>query len=327
MTEEERKTTRDERNEPCLVSVVVPNYNGAAFLRDCLDSVRGQTYGPLEAIVVDDASTDDSAEIISTAYPEMRLIRLEQNRGFAHAANQGMSVARGEIVALLNNDAVADSRWIEGLIAALQRHPDAGSAASKILLFDPPDRINSAGDVFRRDGIPGNRGVWEVDRGQYDEEVEVFGASGAAVAYRRSMLADVGFFDERFFMYCEDVDLAFRAQLAGYRCIYAPRAVVRHLLSASGGGQLASYHCGRNFVWLLARDLSAAAWRRHWASIIATQLGLAVGALVHADQPAARARLRGQLAGLLAAPRFMAERAALETSRRVSDSYLLSLLA
>ena len=305
----------------------MPNWNGLAYLSDCLDSVRAQTYEPIETIVVDDGSTDSSADLVAASYPEMRLVRLERNRGFAHAANRGMTEAWGEIVALLNNDAAADSHWIEELVTTLRRHPDAGFAASKILLRDPPDTLNSAGDVFRRSGVPDSRGVWEADRGQYDEEVEVFGASGAAVAYRRSMLSDVGVFDERFFMYCEDVDLAFRAQLAGYRCVYAPRAVVRHRLSASGGGTLASYQCGRNFVWLLARDLPGAAWRRYWASIVATQLGLAIQALLHIREPAARARLRGQLAGLLGAPRFVAERRALDTSRRVSDSYLLSLLA
>lgn len=298
-----------------------------AYLSDCLDSVRRQTYEPRETIVVDDASTDGSADFVATSYPEMRLVRLDRNRGFAHAANRGMAEARGEIVALLNNDAAAEPNWVEQLVTALRGHPDAGFAASKILLHDRPDTLNSAGDVFRRTGVPDSRGVWEADHGQYDDEVEVFGASGAAVAYRRSMLSDIGFFDERFFMYCEDVDLAFRAQLAGYRCVYTPRAVVRHRLSASGGGTLASYHCGRNFVWLLARDLPGAAWRLYWASVIATQLGLAMQALLHIREPAARARLRGQIAGLLAAPRFVAERRSMETSRRVSDSYLLSLLA
>jgi GT2 family glycosyltransferase len=313
--------------EPGLASVVVPNYNGALYLGDCLDSVRSQTYEPLEAIVVDDGSTDGSADIADSRFPESRLIRLPRNGGFAYAANQGMKAARGEFIALLNNDAVADPDWIAQLVAALSRHPEAGSAASKILLLNKPDRLNSAGDLFRRSGVPDNRGAWERDHGQYDEEVEVFGASGAALAYRRVMLADLGLFDERFFMYCEDVDLAFRGQLAGYRCIYAPRAIVRHRLSASGGGRLASYYCGRNFIWLLARDLPAAAWRRHWPAIIATQLMLAFHSLLHAREPAARARLDGQWAGLRGAPRFRNDGPDIARQQRVPDSYLLDLLA
>ncbi len=313
--------------EAGLVSVVVPNFNGASYLADCLDSVRGQTYEPLEAIVVDDASTDGSEDIVTASYPEMRLVRLPVNGGFAHAANVGMQAARGETIALLNNDAVADPHWIEELTGALRRYPKAGSAASKILLFDPPGRLNSAGDVFKRSGVPDNRGAWEIDSGQYDEETEVFGASGAALAYRRAMLSDIGLYDERLFMYCEDVDLAFRAQIAGFRCVYTPTAIVHHRLSAAGGGMLASYYCGRNFVWLLARDLPTAAWRRYWPGILVTQLALAFRSVWHIREPAARARLRGQLAGLIGSPRFIRERVALDAARRVPDSYLLSLLA
>jgi GT2 family glycosyltransferase len=307
--------------------VIVPNWNGGDFLRLCLGSVRGQSYQLVEGIVVDDASTDGSADLVVVEFPEMRLVRLGSNGGFACAANAGIRLARGEIITLLNNDAVADERWVEELVAALGRHPGSGSAASKMLFWDRRDTINSAGDLFRRSGVPDNRGVWEQDRGQFDEEIEVFGACAGAVAYRREMLDKVGLFDERFFMYCEDVDLAFRAQLAGYRCVYAPRAVVYHRLSATGGGALASYYCGRNFIWLLARDLPAAAWRRHWPDILWTQLRLGLDALRHAREAAGRARLRGQIAGILSAPRLLAERRAFRARQRVSDAYFLGLLA
>lgn len=295
-------------------------------MRDCLNSVRGQTYTPMECLVVDDTSTDGSADIVEKEFPEIRLIRRAANGGFARAVNDGLRRANGDVLVLLNNDAVAQPSWVEELVAAFRRHPEAGSVASKMVLWDRPEIINSAGDVFLREGVPDSRGVWEVDTGQYDREDEVFGASGGAAAYLRAMLDDVGPFDERFFMYCEDVDLAFRAQLKGYKCIYAPRAVVRHRLSATAGGPMASYHCGRNFIWILARDLPGAAWRRYWARIVATQLGLASSALRHFREPAARARLRGQLTGLLTLPKFLAERGALGASRRVHDDYLLALL-
>ena len=309
-----------------LVTVIVPNYNGERFLRDCLTSLRSQTYARIECIVVDDCSADRSPDIVSTEFPEMRLIRRTENGGFARSVNDGLRAALGDVLILLNNDAAADESWAEEIVAAFLRHPEAGSVASKMVLWDRPHVINSAGDVFLRDGVPDSRGVWEVDVGQYDHEDEVFGASGGAGAYLRTMLDDVGTFDDRFFMYCEDVDLAFRAQLRGYRCIYAPKAVVRHRLSATGGGPLASYHCGRNFLWILARDLPGAAWRRYWARIVATQLRFATSGLRHFREPAARARLRGQLAGLLTLPRFLAERGPLAARRRVNDDYLLTLL-
>jgi len=313
--------------EPGLVSVVVPNYNGAPFLAECLHSLRGQSYRPMETILVDDASTDGSVGMSRASFPEVRVIELLRNGGFARAANHGIVASRGEIIALLNNDAVAEPEWLEELVGALNRHPEAGSVAAKVLLRGEPRTFNSAGDLFRRTGLPDNRGAWELDLGQYDAEDEIFGASAAAAAYRRALFEDVGLFDERFFMYCEDVDLAFRAQLAGHRCVYAPRAIVRHRLGATGGSTLASYQCGRNFVWLLARDVPGVVWRCHWRAILRAQLALAKGALHHAHEPAARARLRGQLVGLLTSPRLLLERRRFSAKRRVSDDYIVGLLA
>lgn len=309
-----------------LVSVVVPNFNGERLIRDCLTSVLGQTYPRVECLVVDDGSTDGSVAIIEAEFPEVLLVRRGQNGGFARAANDGLRKAQGEIIALLNNDAAAGPTWVEQIVATFRRHPEAGSVATKMVLWDSPRIINSAGDLFRRNGVPDSRGVWETDAGQYDQEVEVFGASGGAGAYRRQMLDEIGYFDERFFMYCEDVDLAFRAQTKGFKCIYAPEAVVRHRLSATGGGPLASYQCGRNFIWILARDFPALAWRRYWPRVLMTQLGLAWQAVSHLREPAARARLRGQFAGLRTMPQFVAERRMWAQGRRVSDDYLVALL-
>jgi GT2 family glycosyltransferase len=306
--------------------VVVPSWNGAALLPACLESVRRQTYRPLQTIVVDDGSTDDTVDLVTSGFPEVCLARLPCNTGFAGAVNTGLRLAAGEVVALLNNDAVAEPDWVEELAGALRRHPTAGFAASKMLLSDEDATINSAGDFVRRSGEPGNRGVWERDQGQFEREEEVFGACAGAAAYRRSMLDDIGLFDERFRMYCEDVDLAWRAQYAGYRCVYAPRAIVRHRLSASGGGVLSSYQVGRNLVWLLARDLPAPAWRAYWPHILAAQMRQLRDALPHLREPAARARLRGQLAGLATFAVMLQGRPTLGASRRVSNSYLLGLL-
>jgi GT2 family glycosyltransferase len=202
-----------------------------------------------------------------------------------------------------------------------------GACASKILLHDQRQVLNAAGDVYRRDGTPGNRGVWEQDHGQFDTPEYVFGASGAAVAYRRSMLADVGLFDEQLFMYCEDVDLAFRAQLRGYRCLYVPTARVYHRLSATGGGSLASYYCGRNFIYVLLKNVPTRLLWRYAPRMLAAQLRIAGAALRHWRGAAARARLRGQLAALGALPLILRRRRAVQARRRVPDAYIASLLA
>ena len=309
-----------------LVSVIIPNWNGAAHLPTCLESLRRQTHPHGEVIVVDNSSTDGSLELLARDYPEVRILPLGENRGFAGACNAGMREARGEFVVLLNNDTEADRCWLEEIVAAFRRHPEAGIVASKMLLFDRRDTFHTAGDFYRVSGVPGNRGVWRKDEGQYDREEEVFGACGGSAAYRRGMLAQVGLLDEDFFFSCEDQDLAWQAQLAGYRCIYAPRALVYHKLSATGGGATASFYDGRNFIYLLAKDYPGDLWRAHWRAILRAQLRITGEALRAWRGAAARARLRGQLAGLLGVPRMLRKRRAVQRSRIVDRAYLESIL-
>lgn len=309
-----------------LVSVIIPNWNGARLLPACLDSLRAQTLGSHEVIVVDNASADNSAALVKNDYPEVRLIAMPRNRLFAGAANEGIRQARGDVIALLNNDTEADPRWLEALCEALDRHPEVGFCASKMLLFDRRNVINSAGDFYGLDGVPGNRGVWEQDVGQYDEEAYVFGACGGAAAYRRAMLEDIGLFDEDLVAYCEDVDLNFRAQLAGYRCLFVPSAIVYHRLSATGRGPIASYYCGRNFIAVLAKNVPGGIIHRHWRRMLAAQLAYAGESLVHIRESAARARLRGQIAGVLQVPKMLRKRAEVRRKTRVTEEYIESIL-
>ncbi len=308
------------------VSVVIPNWNGARHLPACLDSLRRQTYPRLEVIVADNGSNDDSLALLARDYPWARVLPLGENRGFAGACNAGMRAAQGAVVILLNNDTEAAPDWIEEVVAAFDRHPEVGLVASKMLLFDRRDVFHTAGDFYRLDGIPGNRGVWQRDEGQYDVEEYVFSACGGSAAYRRAMLEQVGLLDEDFFFSCEDVDLAWRAQLRGWRCIYAPRAVVYHKLSATGGGVTASFYDGRNFIYLLAKDYPGDLWRAHWKAILRAQARITAAAMRAWRGAAARARLRGQLAGLLGLPRMLRKRRAVQRARTVSREYLESLL-
>lgn len=309
-----------------LVSVIIPNWNGVNLLRGCLDSLRAQTYPTTEVIVVDNASTDDSVPVVEREYPEVKLVVLPRNLGLTGGVNRGIEAAGGEIIALLNNDAEADPRWVESLVLGLEAAPDAGFAASKMLLFDRRDILNSAGDTYGVNGLPANRGVWEQDVGQYDDATDVFGACGGAVAYRRSMLDEIGAMDEELFMYCEDVDLNWRAQIAGYRCVFVPDARVYHRLSATGGGKLASYFTGRNTLFVLAKNYPPALLRRHWRRALAAQSSIAWSALKAWRGEAARARLRGQLAGLLGFARWRRKQREVYRHRRVTDEQLEALL-
>ena len=309
------------------VSLIIPNWNGEALLLTCLEALRRQTYRDFETVVMDNASTDGSLEVLGRDYPEVRVVSLPRNLFFAGAVNAGIRLTEGELVALLNNDTEAEPRWLEELVAGLDAHPEAGMAASKLLLFDRRDVIQSAGDFYTPAGGPGNRGVWQRDNGRYDDPGEVFGACAGAALYRRSMLDDVGLLDEDFRGYCEDVDLSFRAQLAGYRCTYVPAARVYHRLSATGGGTVASFLCGRNFINVVAKDMPGALLRRYWHRVLGAQIGYAWHSLCHSREPAARARLEGQAAALLYLPRMLRKRRAIQAARRVEVQYLGSILS
>ena len=208
-----------------------------------------------------------------------------------------MQAATGRFVALLNNDTEVDPGWAAAVVDAFERHPEAGFVASKMRLFDQRDHLHTAGDLYRMDGRLANRGVWEKDKGQYDREEYVFSACGGSSAYRRTMLDEIGLLDDDFFFSCEDMDLAWRAQLAGYRCVYTPNALVYHHLAATGGGVTASFYDGRNMIWILIKDYPAALWRKHAVKILRAQLDLAWEALRAWRGAAARARLRGMVAG------------------------------
>jgi len=309
-----------------LVSVVVPNWNGAHHLPTCLGSLRRQTYPYFEVIVVDNGSTDDSRDLLARDFPEVRVVALATNRGYAGGVNAGFRAARGEILAVLNNDAEADPAWLTEMVAALHRHPEAGMATPKVLLFDRRDTLHTAGDYCGVDGIPDSRGVWQRDEGQFDAEELIFGAAGVAPAYRRTMLDDIGLLDEDFGSYCEDVDLAWRAQLAGYRCIYVPRAVVYHKLSATGGGPIASFYVARNTIWTIVKNYPSTLWRKNWPQVLRAQICRGWSALRAWRGVAARATLRGQLAALLGLPRAWRKRRVIQRARRVSDDYIESLL-
>jgi GT2 family glycosyltransferase len=294
-----------------------------------LDALRAQTYPHVEVILVDNASTDGSQTLVTEQYPEVRLLALARNLGLTGGNNAGFRAAQGEILISLNNDTEATPRFVEALVTALLEHPEAGMAASKMLLFDQRDVIHSAGDGYGVDGIPFNRGVWQRDEGQFDEPGWIFGGCGGAVAYRRAMLDDVGPFDESFFMYCEDVDLNWRAQLAGWKCWYTPEAVVYHKLSATGGGPIASFYTGRNTLWVIAKNYPGRLLRTYWPQVLRAQWHITRNALRAWRGKAARARLRGQIAGLLGAPRMLRKRRARpqETARRVSNEDIESLLS
>lgn len=309
-----------------VASIIIPHFNGRHHLPDCFDSLRQQSCPEFEIILVDNGSTDGTQEFVRAQYPEVKLIELGENRGFTGACNAGWAAAQGEIIILLNNDTAVHPHWLSEITRAFNEHPEVGSVASKMLLFDRRDHIHTAGDYYRVDGLPGNRGVWQKDEGQYDQEEYVFSACGGAAAYRRNVLEMVDFLDDDFFFSCEDVDLGWRINLAGWRVLYVPTAVVYHKLKATGGSVTGSYYDGRNFLYLIWKNYPITQLRTYWPLIVKAQFRITFAALRAWRGEAARARLRGQLAGLWGIHKMWPKRQQMQAIRRLDDDSLTAVL-
>lgn len=214
-------------NNP-LVSIIIVNYNGEMFLGDCLVALQAQTYHNHEIILVDNGSADDSVNYVRQAHPEVKIILNDVNYGFAKGNNLGIKASNGKYILALNNDTKTDSHWIEELIQVAENNEQVGMCASKILFMHDPKLIDSTGLGIYPDGTSRQRGWSEEDKGQFDNKRDVLLPSGCAALYRRKMLDQIGNFDERFFAYCEDTDLGLRAQLAGWKCVFVPKAIVYH---------------------------------------------------------------------------------------------------
>jgi GT2 family glycosyltransferase len=253
------------------ISAVVVNHNREDLLGDCLDSLQaalGQVPGGGETIVVDNASADRSRDLVR-ARPDVRLIELSENRGFATAVEEGRAVAQGEWLLLVNNDARIEPDAAAELLRVGQSGPDVGSVAAQMLFDRVPPTINSAGLVVDRLGVVYDRLLGAPVADGDKAVVEVFGASGGAALYRDSMLDEIGGFDTSFFLFVEDADVAWRAHMGGWRCLYAPAAVVHHRHSATVGhrSSIKHYHVGRNRVRLLAKNADSSLLIRYGAAI------------------------------------------------------------
>jgi len=239
------------------ISVIIANLNGEEYLSDCLQSLSSQTFRDFEVIVVDNGSADGSLGLLKKDFPWVGVIALEKNTGFARGNNIGFEASSAEYVATLNNDTIADRRWLEALYEAAKTDRTIGMVASKIFLGREGREMDSAGMLIYPDGMSRQRGHGEEDNGQFDGVREVLFPSACAALYRREMLDEIGFFDEDFFSYCEDTDLGLRGRLAGWKAVLAPEAVVRHLYSQTGGrySEFKAIHVERNHFWVLLKDL------------------------------------------------------------------------
>jgi hypothetical protein len=268
----------EQSGQRSTVTLIIPNWNGLAHLDVCLTSIGRQSLRPGETIVVDNGSTDGSVDFIRGRFPWVTLICLPENRGFAAAVNTGIRAATGQFVALLNNDTELDTGWLAALVEPVHADDRVAAVACRMLAFERRTTLDSAGDMLTRTGVPFTRGYGQPDDGKYRTTEEVFGPCAGAALYRKDAILCVGGFDEDYISYYEDVDLSFRLQLAGKKCLYVPEAVCYHKRNATGSlvtgyplkmqeRNLLLFYC-KNFPLqiLLARGvlIIAGYLRRYW---------------------------------------------------------------
>jgi GT2 family glycosyltransferase len=296
-----------------MISVVVLNWNGRQHLEACLSSLFEQTFHEFEVILVDNGSTDGSIEFVRTLFPEVRIIALEKNLGFCGGNNIGIRAAQGDLVALLNNDTEADRKWLEALNDAAIRRPDVGCFASKMLSFYQRNLIDDAGDEFHAAGFSSKRGWLEEDGPQYNEECEVFGTCAGAASYRRTMLDEIGLFDEHFFATGEDVELSFRAHLKGYKCLYVPNAIIYHKAGAAVGQTTAwFYRMRRNQLWTTVKNMPWQLFVKYMPQIVAYN---ALSLIYHSLQGRGKLIWRAYFDAFRDLPRVMSQRRYIQSSR------------
>ncbi len=306
-----------------LVSVIIVNWNGKRFVKDCLDSVLGQTYPALEVIVIDNGSTDGSQEIIGRNYPSVILIENEENKGFSKAINQGIAISKGLYVIPLNIDVVMTPTYISEMVKAASLDEKIGSVSGKLLRFNGEGRtkvIDSVGHTMFENRLVIDRGDGEIDEGQYDQREYIFGSCAAASLYKRGMLEDVKaggeYFDEAFFAFLEDVDINWRAQLLGWKCIYTPSAVAYHYRGgiAVRRTKLVEIHNYKNRYLMILKNDSFTSILKNLHHFLITDT-LKTGALIFRC-PAA---LLGWIDILRELPRAFAKRRVIQKNRKVSQ--------
>lgn len=307
-----------------MISIIILNWNGKDHLLSCLSSLHRQSIRDFEIILVDNGSTDGSCEWVRENFPDVEIISLRTNTGFCVGNNIGMRAAKGELIALLNNDTEVSPDWLLSIMTAAKNRPDCGFFASKIMLFDNRQTIDTAGDGFHVAGIGIKRGWLQEDNQEYSREQEVFGACGGAAIYRRSMLDKIGFLDEDFFANAEDIDLSFRAQLAGFKCLFVPEAIVYHKGGATiGKNPQWFYLMRRNILWVLIKNMPLSLFLKYCPRII---LYHSTSIIYHIANGRGKLTIKAYFDAFRLTSKMIHKRRANMALKVVSSSYLSSIL-
>lgn len=310
------------------VTIVIPNWNGADFIAEALTSLQQQTLRH-KVIVVDNGSTDNSVSIIRKNFPDVQLLEFADNAGFSGGVNRGIQPALddgADFIALFNNDATADPKWLAELVSSAEAHPEAGIVTGKLVHMDKK-HLDSTGEFYTIWGMPFPRGRNQEDVGQYDALQNVFGGTGGASLYRAEMFKKIGLFDEDFFVYFEDVDISFRAQLAGWKVRFQPSAVAYHRVSATSSrlGNFTRYHSMKNFFLTWQKNMPLPILVICMPLIIVQTARLFATTIIR--NRSAILFLKSMFAVAKLTPKTLKKRCTIQRSRTVSLGYIWSVLS
>ncbi len=308
------------------IFTVIPNLNGEDSIEKCVNSLKAQTIKN-RIVVIENGSKDKSLTILKKNYPDIEIIENSKNLGFAGGVNQGIEKAidlGAEYVALFNNDAVADKNWLTGLVEVMQASPKVGIVAPKLLSSDKK-HLDSTGDQYTNWGLPYPRGRRELDDGQYSKPERVFAASGGASLYRVSMLKEIGLFDEDFFAYYEDVDISFRAQLAGWKVAYEPSSIVYHKIGATSSKipGFTTYQTIKNLPWLFWKNVPSKYLFKIGLRFFVAYFSFLFSAISRGQIVPV---LRGFFVSLVLMPKKLFERHKVQSRMKVSPEYIWSIM-
>ena len=308
------------------VVVVIPNWNGEDMIAKALDSLLAQSHHA-DIVVVDNGSIDNSVDIIKKKYKQIHLIELPKNTGFDGGVNTGIRYALEkdyDAIAIYNNDAIADKHWLENLVTTMESKDDLGIVSGKQLHSDGK-YFDSTGDEYTIWGMPFPRGRNILDEGQYDKSEYIFSAPAAATLFRTKMLEDIGIFDEKFFAYYEDVDISFRAQLAGWKIKYQPEAVIYHAISATSSklGGFTRYHATKNFFMTYTKNMPSWLYWKYLPLFLLQALRLGISSVLRGG---GIAYVKGLLMAFWYLPATLIDRYKIQRMRRVEIKYIDKLL-
>lgn len=307
------------------ISFIVVNWNGKDYLGECIEAINSQSRQDFEIILVDNASTDGSVENVEARWPGVRLIKLDTNTGFAFANNFGANQAKGKWLALVNNDAFLAPDWMEQMLEAAELNPEYSFFASRLMRTSEPQILEASGDICHVSCHAWHRDQNQpVERAQRETD-EVFSPSAAAALYHKEQFLEVEGFDERYFSHHEDVDLGFRLRLRGYRCLYVPDAVARHIGSASFGveSNRTVYQVHRNTVWTYFKNMPAGLlWKYLFAHLVSSLVFL----IYYTLRGQWKAIWLANFDALRGLPAIFHQRKVIQDSRQIDASDLLNVL-